>query len=317
MDGDASQLVSSDPYIQKVPLFGSTISQISPLQFNYSDINAFLTLFFPDNFLLATDLETESIDLQESSFAFIGYGINASDYNWNDFAKFNATGKVLIGLVNDPPATSDEPNLFLNNTLTYYGRWMYKFEEARRQKAKAIFLIHTLDMAGYPFEVLVNGYLQEHVQLQEFGQNRLMAEGWMSEEAGEKLALLCGTKLETWMNQAKQRTFIPIEYDYISVGVEASFNTRRFGGSNVVSMLPGNNKPKELIVFTSHHDHLGMAPYNSSDPDADRIYNGAVDNASGVALLCALAQAFDGQSLSRSVVFLSVTAEESGLLGSQ
>lgn len=300
---------------QAVPLFGSTPKEVES-GLTLDPAGASLPPFvFVDDFLVTTDLEDSSIELFAESFVFVGYGIDAEDWEWNDYKDFNVTGKVLVSFVNDPPATDEDPDLFLGETLTYYGRWTYKYEEARRRGAAAIFLIHTLETAGYPYSVLSNGGQGEHVQLQDFEQRRLTAKGWLTKDSAEAVATACSTSLEEWFEMASSRDFNPIEYE-ATISLSSTFTTRSFEGTNVLGILPGLSEAGDdaAILLTGHHDHLGIGP---PDQTGDTIYNGAIDNASGCALVLAAAAAMAGAEIDRTVVFATVTAEESGLLGSQ
>ena len=300
-------------YFQDVPLMGTKIEAKSPLTLTEAD-GTVTELAFKDEFVFGTDLDTPG-EITQGDLVFVGYGIDAPGFDWDDYKDLDVKGKILIGLVNDPPATSDEPNLFQADTLTYYGRWTYKWEEARRRGALGSFLIHTLPSAGYPYAVVKNGMLREQIQLAIPPENPLHLRGWISQQAAEKIAELSGSSLDDWFRSASKRDFQAKELG-LSLDFESGYEIRKFNGTNVVGMIPGQSHPDEAIVFSSHHDHLGIGP---ADESGDTIYNGAMDNATGVSMMLAVAKALsefpDGHD--RSIYFASVTAEESGLLGAK
>lgn len=300
-------------WFQDVPLFGSQAVNTSNLVVSSPSALVPLSFQFGPDFVFKTDTTKTFVDLDVDSFVFMGFGIDAPDYNWNDYANIDVTGKVLIMFVNDPPATTAEPTLFQAEALTYYGRWMYKYEEARRHKARAVFLIHTDEMAGYPFTVLNSTSGQEQIQLANTTENQLDFAAWITQSTAASIAALCSTSYDAWLEAASNRSFVPQTYD-VSISLQSGFVNRFFDGKNVLAMIKGTTKPNEVVIFTSHHDHFGIG---TPDKNGDRIFNGALDNASGVALLLSIAEAFDGFAPERSIVFASVTAEESGLLGSE
>jgi Zn-dependent M28 family amino/carboxypeptidase len=301
-------------FFQEVPLLGSTPVEVSDLVLTPTGAAPERFTFF-DNFIASTDLDAEAASI-EGSLVFVGYGITNPGYDWDDYKGLDVTGRILVSLVNDPPATRAEPNLFQGDTLTYNGRWTYKYEEARRRGARGMLLIHTDELAGYPFQVLQASARGEQIQLATPPENPLHLKGWITRPTAERLAGMAGTTLDAWIAAAASRDFRPVELP-VEASLSARFTTRRFAGTNVIGRLPGREAPEEAVVYTAHHDHLGI------DEDLiaagqDGIYSGAVDNASGVAMLLALAEAFvqTEPRPRRSILFLTLTAEESGLLGS-
>lgn len=296
----------TDGYYQKVDLLGSKPSaETSHLRFNKQVCQ------FPVDYVASTDLREPSVGVSQEGIIFVGFGIAASsEYNWNDYKDgIDYKDKVLVALVNDPEE-------FEGNTLTYFGRWTYKFEQARRMGAKGIFLIHTNESAGYPYSVIRNGGVGEEVTTDSEISSPLTVKGWIRQEAAELLAKQCGDSLSGWQHLASSRDFQPINCK-VNISFRMSFEQRSFQATNVVGVLPGaGSRRDEAVIFTAHHDHLGIGPADSNN---DNIYNGAEDNASGVALLLAIARAFAAlpYSLGRSIIFLTVTAEEKGLVGSQ
>ncbi|MBN8587538.1 MAG: M20/M25/M40 family metallo-hydrolase [Rhodothermia bacterium] len=298
-------------WFQEVPLLGSTPSVVKPLTF--SGANGTFSGDFGTGFTASTDLAAESVKTN-AELVFVGYGIVAPGSNWDDYKGLDVRGKIVVSFVNDPPPTDNEPTRFKGDTLTYFGRWTYKQEEARRKGAKGILLIHTTPTASYPFAVVGNGAAREQIQFATPPANPLELKSWISQEMAEKLAVASGSTLEEWFVEAADRNFKPRVLP-VTVSAEMKYALRYFSGSNVIGVLPGTEKPDEAILFTSHHDHLGVG---KPDKHGDMIYNGAVDNASGVAMMITMATALKNAAIApkRSILFLSVTAEESGLLGS-
>ncbi|MEP0547937.1 MAG: M20/M25/M40 family metallo-hydrolase [Rhodothermales bacterium] len=300
-------------FYQPVPLLGSTPTEIGALTFTPEN-GAPVALDFVEDFIASTDLDADAASF-DAPLVFVGYGISNPGYDWDDFKDVDVSGKVLVSLVNDPPATAEEPDLFQADTLTYNGRWTYKYEEARRRGAAGILLIHTEPTAGYPFTVLSSGARGEQIQLTTPPDNPLQLKGWITEPVAQQLAAMSGTTLDAWMEAAATRDFQPQELP-VTADLAMEFERRRFEGTNVIGKLAGTARPEEAIVYTAHHDHLGIDRELEAAGE-DGIYNGAVDNASGVAMMLELAEAFVAAGPSaRTVVFITLTAEESGLLGS-
>src|SRR5262249_7387371 len=248
----------------------------------------------------------------DAEAVFVGHGITAPEFGWDDYKGVDVKGKVVVLFTNEPP--SDDPKFFGGKALTYYGRWTYKFEEAARRGAKACFIIHTRETAGYPYSVVrpLDG-----AQLKrEPGQPALAFAGWLSSAAGEKLLGLCGRTVDGALKEADTRGFKSYP---LGVRLKGNIPTRveKFVSNNVAGMAEGSDKAlkSEAVVFTAHWDHLGVG----RAVFGDAIYNGAADNATGCALLLELARAWSAQSPrpKRSAIFLAVTAEEKGLLGSK
>ncbi|HET6567209.1 MAG TPA: M28 family peptidase [Rhodothermales bacterium] len=299
-------------FFQSVPLLGSTPHPQTPLVLRAEDGQT-LRLDFLKDYIVSTDLEAEHVSTT-GQLVFVGYGIDAPEYDWHDFKDLDVEGKILVSFVNDPKPIPGEPNLFQADTLTYYGRWTYKYEEVRRRGAKGMLLIHTTPTASYPFTVLSGSAASEQVQLATPPPNALEMKGWITEDRARQLAEMAGTTLEDWFQQANTRAFQP-QVLPITASIDVDYTVRRFDGTNVIGKLPGRTRPDEAVIYTAHHDHLGIAtPVNG-----DSIYNGAVDNATGVAMVLTLADAFSGlpQPPERTVLFATLTAEEHGLLGSE
>ena len=249
---------------------------------------------------------------------FVGYGAKAPEYHWDDFKGVNLKGKILLVLVNDPPATTAEPNLFGGKAMTYYGRWTYKYEEAERQGAAGMLVIHTTYEAGYPWQVVVSSNSTEHRLLPRPADAPapIAVRGWIQHDVAAKLLSEAGLNLAQLVKEADTRQFRPVA---TGITMDMSFRNRveHMSANNVVGIVSGTD-PKlssQYVVYSAHHDHLGIGPA----VNGDSIYNGAYDNASGVAAILAVAHAAARAPVKpkRSQIFAFVTGEESGLLGSQ
>jgi Zn-dependent M28 family amino/carboxypeptidase len=300
-------------YIQKVPLVGITPAA-APLVFQKGSQRR--TLEWKDDVVAWTKHVADSASLDRSELVFVGYGIVAPEYNWDDYKGLDVKGKTLVMLVNDPPVAGDE-KAFGGKAMTYYGRWTYKYEIGMQKGAAGVLVVHETGPAGYPFEV-VQAKTTEQFDLVTPDKNmgRVNVEGWITLDQAKALMQMAGRNFDALKQQAATRAFTPVP-----LGVTASMTIRNtlrtIDSQNVVAKLEGNDPAlkDEYIVYTAHWDHLGVGP----DVNGDRIYNGAKDNAIGVAGLLELARAFTKVSPApkRSILFLSVTAEEQGLLGSQ
>jgi Zn-dependent M28 family amino/carboxypeptidase len=308
-------------YVQKVPLVGIVGTPVKPLTVTKGAQKQ--TLKWANDVVAWTKHVADGAAVENSDVIFAGYGVEAPEFSWDDFKDVDVKGKTILVLVNDPavPDPSDpsklDPKTFKGNAMTYYGRWTYKFEEGAKKGAAAIFVIHETGPAGYPFSV-VQGNLREKFDLVTADKNmgRANIEGWITLEAAKRILALGGQNFDALKKQARTREFRPVP-----LGLQASIavkNTlRTIDSQNVVGKLEGSD-PKlkdEYVVYSAHWDHLGVgAPVNG-----DKIYNGALDNASGVATVFEIARAFTEiqPQPRRSILFLMVTAEEQGLLGSQ
>lgn len=275
-----------------------------------------LSFSFPDDFIGGTPLTNYITEVDSSEMVFVGYGINAPEYNWNDYRNIDVKGKTVIVMVNDPGYATGDTALFQGKSMTYYGRWTYKYEEAARQGAKAAIIVHETGAAGYPWAVVRNSWSgpQFNLENNEFLNSDLQFRGWVTGEAALKIFKAAGLDYNELSSKAATREFKPV-----SLGFRASIKFRNtiehVKSNNVAAILPGTKKPDEYVIYTAHWDHLGINPSFSGDS----ILNGAVDNATGVAALLEIAKAFTKlpSPQNRSVVFLAVTGEEQGLLGSE
>jgi Zn-dependent M28 family amino/carboxypeptidase len=308
-------------FVQKVPLVGITGAEARP--FTVVKGGQKRTFEWSEEVVAWTKRVTDTVSIENSELVFAGYGVTAPEYNWDDFKGLDVKGKTLVVLVNDPqvpdaanPSELD-PKLFNGKAMTYYGRWTYKYERAAELGAAALFIVHETGPAGYPFPV-VQGFLGERFSLVAADKNmgRSSIEGWFSLDAAKEIFKMAGQDFDALKKQAVSRDFKPVP-----LGLNASMalrNTMRTVESqNVIAKFEGSDPTlkDEYVVYSSHWDHLGVgAPVNG-----DRIYNGALDNASGVAATLEIARAFTQvqPKPKRSILFLFVTAEEQGLLGSE
>jgi Zn-dependent M28 family amino/carboxypeptidase len=300
-------------YMQKVPLNGVTAQPESTLKISGASGEP-IQLKYLDDFV-ANPLSQNAEENISGPVVFVGYGISAPEFGWNDYAGIDPHGKIVLALVNDPPST--DPKFFGGKAMTYYGRWTYKYEEAARQGAAGILLIHNTEMASYGWNVVRNSNSGEQAYLANPpGQYALPMAGWITEDVAKKVASTSGTDLNALFDKAKTKGFKPMELPLKMEGKIVA-KIRPLNTQNVAGILEGSD-PKlkdEAIVYSAHYDHLGIGV----PVDGDNIYNGALDNASGTALLIELARVFGAATVKppRSVIFLSVTGEERGLKGSQ
>jgi Zn-dependent M28 family amino/carboxypeptidase len=300
-------------YFQEVPLVEITGTASPVMQLTTTEEELDLDYF--DEFIASTQRITENIDIINSELVFAGYGIVAPEYGWNDYQGLDCAGKTVLVLVNDPGFATQNESLFKGNAMTYYGRWTYKYEEAARRGAEGVIVVHQTKAAGYPWTVLQNGAAGADLVLQAEDRNmsRCALEGWVTDGAARKISELAGFDFESLAESAARTGFEAVE---LGVNITVSLqNKLKFDTSkNVMAVLPGSDLRDECIVYTAHWDHLGIGPVL----DGDSIYNGAADNALPIACMLETAKAFSQLETRprRSVLFLAVTAEEMGLLGS-
>jgi Zn-dependent M28 family amino/carboxypeptidase len=274
------------------------------------------SLKFGDDMVIGTRTGQPQVDIKDSGLVFVGYGVDAPEQQWNDYAGIDVKGKTVVMLVNDPGFHANDPKLFDGKRMTWYGRWSYKFEEAARKGAAAALIIHDTEGASYGWDVVKNSWSgpQYDLPAKDDPAPRVSAQGWMTGDAASALFKAAGQDLGKLRAAANKRGFKPVPLDatlslsFTSTSVEKS-------SRNVVGLLPGSETPDEAIVYMAHWDHLG-----THDGEAgDNIYNGAVDNATGVAAIIEIAEAMRKAKAppKRSILFLAVTLEESGLLGSK
>lgn len=254
------------------------------------------------------------IKVENSEMVFAGYGIVAPEYNWNDYKDLDVKGKTVVVLVNDPGFATQDPELFTGNAMTYYGRWTYKFEEAARQGAAMLLIVHETEAASYGWNV-VAGTSPIRFELADANKNmhKAQVEGWLSLDAAERLFAANGSSLKEMKAKALKPDFKAIPLN-AKASISIKNNLREIDSNNVIGFIPGSKKPDEAVIYMAHWDHFGL-DFSRSD---DKIFNGAQDNAGGIAGLLALAEKFkQGPAPERSIAFVAVTAEERGLLGSR
>jgi Zn-dependent M28 family amino/carboxypeptidase len=299
-------------YMQKVPMVGTTLSpattfSLVPAKGSPRDLK-FLSEY------TAYDETQQAESNVNADIVYVGYGIQAPEYQWDDYKGVDVKGKVLLMLVNEPP--SDDPKFFKGKALTYYGRWVYKYEQAVRKGAVGAILIHKTDMASYPWDVVRNSDSGEKSYLKLDGSPKLQVASWIHLDAARALAVLAGLDLDKMMVDARSRDFRPVPLP-VKLQAHMVSKVRPFESNNVIAMLPGSDAKlkTEAVLYTAHYDHLGIRP----EMPGDNIYNGADDNASGCGILLEMAHAYGtvAQKPRRSILFASVTAEEQGLLGSE
>jgi TonB family protein len=266
-----------------------------------------------DDFVTSNESQTESADI-DAPIVFVGYGIAAPEYQWNDYKGYDLKGKVALLFVNEP--LTDDPNFFNGKALTYYGRWTYKFEETARRGAVATLIIHRSDLASYGWEVVRNSWGGERSYLQRDSSPKLQAASWIQLEVAKKLAGMAGLDLDKLFQQAQSRDFRPVELP-LRLKAHVASQLRPFVSYNVLAMREGadSGRNDQAVLYTAHYDHLGI----DMSKTGDNIYNGAVDNATGCGILLELARTWAKAKKAppRSILFAAVTAEEQGLLGSE
>ena len=308
-------------YVQKVPLAGFRATEASG-SFRHDDKT--IGLSFLKDWVAVSRRRAEDVKVENSDVVFVGHGVVAPEYGWDDYKGMDVRGKTLLILVNDPPVPDPndpsrlDPAVFKGRAMTYYGRWTYKYEMASEKGAAAAILVHETGPAGYPFSVVTGSWGRENfdIRASEEAKTRVAVEGWVSRDKASELLTACGRDLEALKASAARRDFRPVP-----LALTASFAIRnalrQVESRNVLARLDGSDSKlkDETVIYTAHWDHLGRDDSLTGDP----IFNGAADNASGVAALLEIARAFTRISPApqRSILFLAVTAEEKGLLGAK
>ncbi len=300
-------------WVQDVPLVEISGSDVSPISFKGGKTP--VTLAYRTEMVVATYRVTPKVAVQDSPVVFVGYGINAPERGWNDYAGLDVKGKTVVVLINDPDyQTPTKDGLFEGRAMTYYGRWTYKFEEAARQGAAAVLIVHDTEPAAYGWGVVQSSWTGPQLELDETGDHldQSQAIGWMQLAKAKELFASAGKDFDALSAAAKVKGFKPVPLG-VTASVSFSNSIRRQASKNVIGVLPGTKAPDDYVLYTAHWDHLGRCDAVKGDD----ICNGAVDNASGIAGLVALAEAnAKAGAARRSIAFMAVTAEESGLLGS-
>ena len=254
--------------------------------------------------------------IQNSELVFVGYGVNAPEYNWNDYEGLDVKGKTVVMLVNDPGFATKDPSMFTGEAMTYYGRWTYKYEEASRQGAAGAIIIHETAPASYPWSVVENSWSGEQFGFQKANKNmdRVAVEGWITVDVAKELFKKAGLNFATAKTNAAKGGY-HVDMGDLTASVTVKSKIKTSTSYNFIATLPGSKKPDEHIIYSAHWDHLGKDPNRKGD----QIYNGAHDNATGTGGMIEVAEAFAQLPTrpDRSITFLAVTAEEQGLLGSK
>lgn len=299
-------------YFQNVPLVNLKYSPTKKVSIQTK--KGKITLEKTKDFIAKTPHLNEKVEIKNAEIVFVGYGIVAPEYNWNDYEGIDVKGKIVLALVNDPGYATQNPDLFKGNSMTYYGRWAYKYEEAARQGAKGIMVIHSTKPAGYGWQVLTNTSSSGiSLQAKDKNYSKCALEGWITDLACEQLFENSELNFNEIAKQAETNSFKAVSLKCnlnISIDTKLKFQNSR----NVVGLIKGTESPDEAIVYSAHWDHFGIGPKHNGDS----IYNGAMDNGTAVAAMLETAKAFSKleKKPKRSVVFIAVTAEETGMTGS-
>lgn len=300
---------NGDSFLQEVDLMEITADPDMTMSIGSN------TFSYKQDMVASSKREQKEVTLNDSELVFVGYGVNAPEYEWNDYAGLDVAGKTVVILVNDPGFENPESGKFQGTTMTYYGRWSYKYEEASRQGAAGALIVHETAPASYGWSVVANSWSGPQYGLvsADAGASRVAVEGWLSLDAAEKVFAEAGLNFAEQKAKAMQGPYSqPMD---ISASVTVKNTFKQSKSHNVIATLPGKSKPEEHVIYTAHWDHLGK----DETKDGDQIYNGAHDNATGTAASVVMAEAFSQLTArpDRSVTFLIVTAEEQGLLGSK
>ena len=307
-------------YVQKVPLVGFQTNAVGRIEVGGKTVELKTT----SDWVAVSRRETPEVNIENSDVVFVGYGVVAPEFGWDDYKGLDVKGKTIVMLVNDPavPDPKDpkklDTELFKGKAMTYYGRWTYKYEIASEKGAAAAILIHETGPAGYPYQVVVGSWGRENFDLpsKDGGKSRVGIEAWISNAKAKELFAAAGQDLDVLKKAATSRDFKPVALD-AKATLSARNTTRRIESQNVIGRIDGSD-PKlknECVIYTAHWDHLGK----DGTLKGDQIYNGAADNASGVAMMLEIAKGFGRMynRPARSILFLAVTAEEKGLLGAK
>ncbi len=285
-----------------------------PASWEFATKGGSVSLKLRDDYIAGSGVQTPTASIKDAQLVFVGYGIEAPEFKWDDFKGVDVRGKVLVMLNNDPDW---DPKLFAGSTRLYYGRWTYKYESAARHGAAGVIIVHTTPSAGYPWQVVQSSWGGTQFELPAESEPRIQLKGWATEDAVRRLLKAGGADLDQLVKQARNRNFRPVPLN-LRTSISVNNDISRVRTANVAGLLPGSDPrlKDEVVIYSAHHDHFGIG-----DPDksGDRIYNGAEDNAAGCAQILAIARAMTAlpEKPRRSVLFLFVAAEEQGLLGSK
>jgi Zn-dependent M28 family amino/carboxypeptidase len=311
------QPANAGSFVQEVPLIELAAGPDVRLGFRSGPAGQLQYLPYREQQVIYTRRMETSISVMDADVVFVGYGVNAPERGWNDYAGVDVRGKVVLMLINDPGFHANDPELFNGRAMTYYGRWDYKFDEAARQGAIGALIIHDTEGATYPWRTVQNSWTGPtfHLPREDRGAALSAFQGWVTNEAAREMLAASGAGLDDLMREAGTPGFraraLPLR-----LGGEFANRVHEIRSRNVAALLPGRERPDEAFIYMAHWDHIGSRA--DAPPGEDGIFNGALDNASGTAGLIEIARAFKAlpRPPSRSVLFLAVTAEEQGLLGS-
>ncbi|WP_026942135.1 M28 family metallopeptidase [Hellea balneolensis] len=302
-------------YFQPVELTETEVLPTSSMSIN-KDGETLMKADQTTNAVYWTKRLAASQTIENSDVVFVGYGVVAPEYGWNDYAGLDVKGKTVVMLVNDPGFATKDETLFKGNAMTYYGRWTYKYEEAGRQGAAAAIVIHETEPASYGWDVVSGSWTGAQYDLvrPDGGASRTILEGWWHKDTAEKLFGAAGLDYATLKSDSVKKGFKPVPMEGLTLNATINQNVKTVESRNVAGGIKGTTYPDEYVLYMAHWDHLGK---NENLPGDDKIYNGAVDNATGTASIIEIGEAFVQQGApERSALFVAVTAEESGLLGS-
>ena len=301
---------NGDSFLQEVPLVSIEASSDMTLTIGGKNYQ------YGTDMVMGSARISELEQLKNSELVFVGYGVNAPEYNWNDYKDLDVKGKTVVILVNDPGFATKDPAIFNGNAMTYYGRWTYKYEEASRQGAEGAIIIHETAPASYGWSVVKNSWTgpQFSFQRDDLNKDRVAVEGWINSTVAAELFSKAGLDFERMKERAAQGSF-NIDMGKLAASITVKNTIKKSVSNNFIATLPGQKQADEHILYSAHWDHLGT----DLTKTGDQIYNGARDNATGTAALIEVAEAFAKlpNRPDRSVTFLAVTAEEQGLLGSK
>ena len=301
---------NGDSFLQEVPLVSLEADPNMVLTIGGKDYQ------YKKDMVMGSSRISERQSIKDSELVFVGYGVNAPEYNWNDYAGLDVKGKTVVILVNDPGFATKDPALFTGDAMTYYGRWTYKYEEASRQGAAGAIIVHETAPASYPWSVVENSWSGEQFGFQKENNNmdRVAVEGWVTTEVANELFTKAGLDFASAKANAAKGAY-HVDMGDLTASVAVKNTIKKSISYNFIATLPGSEKPDEHIIYSAHWDHLGT----DKNRKGDQIFNGAHDNATGTAGLIEVAEAFANlpKHPSRSMTFLAVTAEEQGLLGSK
>ncbi|MFB1015960.1 MAG: M28 family metallopeptidase [Alteromonadaceae bacterium] len=301
---------NGDSFLQAVPMVSIEASPDMTLSIGDKDYQ------YGPEMVMGSSRISDFEQLKDSELVFVGYGVNAPEYNWNDYEGLNVKGKTVVILVNDPGFATQDPALFNGNAMTYYGRWTYKYEEASRQGAEGAIIIHETAPASYNWSVVEHSWTgpQFGFVREDLNKGRVAVEGWVNSEVAKELFANAGLNFEQAKIEAAKGSY-HIDMGNLNASITVNNTVKESVSYNFIATLPGSSKPDEHILYTAHWDHLGK----DTSLTGDQVYNGAVDNASGTGALIEVAEAFAKLPVApeRSITIMAVTAEEQGLLGSK